>query len=89
LAKSVSEPPLGIAYSPGVAVVVSGTSKTFEPVPVVICSRPNPVPGSVRNGENAMPAAMSRAPAVPRRCRRNHGSATRPTPKTASKMRAV
>jgi hypothetical protein len=58
LAKSVSEPPLGIAYSPGVAVVVSGTSKTFEPAPVVICSRPKPVPGSMRKGENAMPAAL-------------------------------
>ena len=37
---------------------MSGTSYMFEPVPVVICSCPNPVPGSVRKGENAMPAAL-------------------------------
>jgi hypothetical protein len=30
----------------------------FEPVPVVICSCPKPVPGSVRKGENAIPAAL-------------------------------
>jgi len=48
------------AYKPGVAVVVSGTSKTFAAVPVVIWRRPKPVPGSMRKGEKARPAALVR-----------------------------
>jgi hypothetical protein len=58
---------------PGVALVVSGTSKRFSASPVLTCSLPNPVPGSMRWGENVTPAALERpgsanscsAPATP------------------------